>query len=142
MSIDSALQEVSEKLGIKKEDLTALINFESGFNPKAKNPYSSAQGLLQWIDSVSREMGYKDTSDLIANNPDAESQIRGPVYKYLKKYAPFDEPYPQSLYMSVFYPAYRNVDPDTTFSDTIRKANPGITKVSDYVAKVEKKKVV
>lgn len=70
---------------------------------------------------------------LVARFPTAVSQLRGPVYQYLKKYAPFRTE--QSLYLAVFYPAARTWPIEKQFSETIRRVNPGINTVGDYVRK-------
>jgi len=137
MSIEAALNEVSGELKIKPEDLRALISFESSWNPQAKNPKSSARGLLQFIDSTAQSLGYKDSADLVSKNPTAEAQLRGPVRKYLKQFAPF--PSPQSLYMAVFYPAARYWEPSREFPDRIKKVNPGINTPLDYVKYVQRR---
>lgn len=140
MSVGEALKYVSSQLGLPDpEPLAKLINFESGFNPKARNPYTGAGGLIQFMPDTARSLGYKDVEDLLAKNPDAEAQLRGPVLQYLSQFKPFRDPFPQSLYLSVFYPAYRFSAPDTAFSDTVKKVNPGINVVGDYVKWVEKK---
>lgn len=136
MSKQKALKEVSQKLGIDEKWLNNLIKFESNWNPKAKNPYSSARGLIQFMDSTAKTMGYKNSSDLIAKHPTVESQLKGPVLKYLSQFKPF--PTKQSLYMSVFYPKARYWSLSSTFPDTVQKVNPGIVTVYDYVRKVEK----
>lgn len=137
MSIEAALNEVSQELGIKPADLRALISFESSWNPAAKNPKSSARGLLQFIDSTAKGLGYKDSADLVAKNPTAEAQLLGPVRKYLKQYTPF--PSPQSLYMAVFYPAARYWEPSREFPEKIKKVNPGIKTPLDYVKYVQRR---
>lgn len=132
--------------------LIDLINFESGFDPKAKNPFSSARGLIQFIDSTARGMGYESSLDLVNKNPTFEDQMLGPVTDYLKKYAPYDNEH--SLYMAVFYPAARNYPAEIPFSKiymdrygtgwekrykAFAKANPGIKTPQDYVDYVKKK---
>ena len=136
-SEDRALGEVSAKLGVDKRTLFNLINFESSWNPSIKNPYSSARGLIQFIDSTARGLGYSSSQDLVAKHPTRESQLRGPVYQYLRPYAPF--PTQQSLYMSVFYPKFRKVHPQTEFPDSVQRVNPNIRVVQDYVDKVNRK---
>jgi hypothetical protein len=140
MSIESALKDVAAALEIP--DYTALaklINFESNFDPKARNPYTGAGGLIQFMPDTARSLGFKSVDDLLAQYPDVESQLRNPVLKYLSQFKPFRAPFPQSLYLAVFYPSYRYSPPDTAFSDTVRKVNPGINVVGDYVSWVEKK---
>lgn len=138
MSVEKAIQEVSVSLGINPQDLIKLINFESGWNPTARNKISGARGLIQFMDSTARGMGFASADDIINKFPDVESQLRGPVLKYLSQYKPFSSPYPQSLYLSVFFPAYRYKSPDTAFSEIVRKQNPGINTVGDYVSFVDR----
>jgi len=135
----TALQDTANALSVPVEWLYRLIKFESGFNPRVKNPYSSARGLIQFTDGTARALGYKDSSDLVDKNRTIERQLRSPVLKYLSQYAPY--PTAQSLYMAVFYPSFRYVSPDTLFTDTVRSVNPGIARVSDYVNKVEGVKI-
>jgi hypothetical protein len=142
MSVESAILEVSASLGVNPVHLNKLINFESGFNPAAKNPFTGARGLIQFMPNTARSMGFRDADEIVEKYPNVESQLRGPVLQYLSKFKPFGPPYPQSLYLSVFYPAYRYSHPDTAFNDTVRKVNPGINFVRDYVNWVEKKKFI
>jgi hypothetical protein len=135
-----ALLDVSASLGIDPNDLIKLIDFETRgtWNPQIKNPLSSARGLLQFTDSTARNLGYKDSLDLVTKNGSIESQLYFPVLKYLSQFKPF--PTKQSLYMSVFYPAAREWPLNKNFPDTVKQSNPGIKTVADYVNKVEKKK--
>ena len=137
MTVEQSLTAVSKELGVNPNDLSKLIRFESRWNPLAVNPISGAKGLIQFTDSTARAMGYADANDLVLQYPSIESQLNGPVLKYLSQFKPFVNPYPQSLYMAVFYPAYRFHPVSTRFSDTIQKQNPGIVYVGDYIAKVE-----
>ncbi len=67
--------------------LIDLINFESGWNPTASNPPSSAKGLIQFMNSTAKDdLGYKSSQDLIDQHPDIPSQLEGPVYRYLKMF--------------------------------------------------------
>lgn len=140
MSVENALQDVAAALGVAPDSLKKLIAFESGFNPSATNKFTGARGLIQFMPATARSLGFKDANDLVDRFPDAEGQLRGPVLQYLKKFAPFNSA--QSLYMAVFYPAFRDVPPDTVFSDSVKKVNPGISTVQDYINKVEKKNVI
>lgn len=117
--------------------LDALIAFETGgtFSPTIKNPNSSARGLIQIIDSSAQGIGYADSLDAVTQNPDFESQMENVVIPYLAPYAPF--PTKQSLYMAVFYPAYRDAPLFKRFPYHVRKVNPGIVTVKDYINKVD-----
>lgn len=130
-----ALLAVASALSVDPEWLYQLIDFESGWNPAAKNPYSTARGLIQFTDTTARRLlGYSDADQIVENFPDRVSQLQGPVYKYLAQYAPF--PSQQSLAMAVYYPAYRSVPADTAFPADTLKNNPGIVTVNDYLKKV------
>jgi len=132
----TTLETVAGLLNVNPSWLWALIQFESGGNPAARNPISGARGLIQFMHSTARAMGFKDADDLVNQYPTFDSQLTTPVYNYLKQWAPF--PTKQSLYMSVFYPVARTWAPDTVFPDAVRKANPKIDTVQDYINFVEK----
>jgi hypothetical protein len=129
-----AVIDTAKKLSIPPEWLHNLIRFESSFNPSILNPYTKAAGLIQFMPATARGLGYKDQYDLIKRHPTVDSQLSGPVLKYLSQYAPF--PSEQSLYMAVFYPAYRSAPLDTLFPPHVRKVNPGINTIRDYICKV------
>lgn len=143
--------EIAAKLGMQPQWLDSVIAFESGYNPKAMNPTpynlakvqagreapKYARGLIQFIDSTAQELGFEDSKDLIDRLPDFSSQMDGAVYPYFRKQMPFTSE--QDVYMSVFYPKYRKVAPDTLFPDTVRAVNPGINTPADYVAMVNKR---
>lgn len=148
---------VANRLRIKNPEwLVDLVNFESGINPKARNlAGSSAKGLIQFMDSTARGMGYESSQDLINKHPTIKSQLEGPVYEYLKPYAPFATE--SQLYLAVFFPAARKYPPNTPFSEIYKnlygsnwqskynlfeKQNPGVRSPQDYINYVKKKKVV
>lgn len=60
----TALKDVAADLGMSWEPLYKLINFESGWDPKARNPRSGARGLIQFMPSTARSMGYKGSLGL------------------------------------------------------------------------------
>lgn len=128
------------EIGTRPDDLNALINFESKYNPTAKNPLSSARGLLQFTNTTARELGFSDSTDLINKNPTFTSQIKNAVIPYLKRKAPF--PTQQSLYMSVFYPAARTWSANSIFPANVQAVNPGIRTVQDYINKVNNAKLL
>ena len=134
---NQVLKTVAADLGTTPAALSALIQFESGFNPKAKNPFSSARGLIQFTDTTARALGFNDSLDLVTRFSTIEKQLLL-VHKYLKKYAPFRDD--QALFMSVFYPAARDWPITREFPDYVQAVNPGIKTVLDYVNKVYGKK--
>ena len=131
---EKTLNDLAVFLGVSRNALYALIGFESGWNTKATNPVTGARGLIQFMPSTARSMGYKDANDLIAKNPDRISQLKGPVRVYLSQYKPFRGDY--TLFMAVFYPKARSGSPFSLFPEAVRKANPGINTPMDYVNKV------
>jgi len=115
--------------------LYSLIQFESAWDSQAWNRTSGARGLIQFMPTTAREMGYADANDLVRKHPTAASQMTGPVANYFKKRGS-SFPTEQSLYMAVFYPRFKDVPPDTVFSDKVQAQNPGIRTVQDYINKV------
>lgn len=123
------------QLQVDPDDLYRLIDFESGWNPRAKNPYSSAMGLIQFTDSTAYDLGFKNSSDLVNKNPTITDQL--PIVKqYLMPFKPFYGK--QSLYMAVFYPAARTWPLEKQFPSAVKAVNPGIDTVQSYIDKVDK----
>jgi hypothetical protein len=133
----TTLEIIAKKLSVNPAWLWALIQFESRADPAARNNISGARGLIQFMHATARDLGYLNADDLYKKNPTFDAQLIGPVYTYLKKYAPF--PTKQSLYMAVFYPAARSWNPQSFFPSLVRKQNPGIDTVQDYLDHVEGK---
>lgn len=134
-SVKLKVYEIANDLKVNPEDLIKLIDFESSWNPQAKNPYSSARGLIQFVDSTAKNLGFLDSLDLVTQHPTIIDQLQI-VYEYLSMYYPFRDK--QDLYMSVFYPAYRRKDPQTEFPKNVQMSNPGIRTIQDYVNLVER----
>ncbi|NOR84600.1 transglycosylase SLT domain-containing protein [archaeon] len=132
----NALNQVAKKLKVSPKKLYMLINFESRFNPFAKNPKSSARGLLQFIDQTSIDLGYKNSLDLINKHPSVISQLKTPVYNYLSKYKPFKNS--NDLFLTVLYPKARKWSIYRKFPDIVPFYNPGIYRPIDYIKKIYK----
>lgn len=137
---DALVEIVAHNLGIENAEwLKDLIWFESRNDVFARNTEEgqTAKGLVQFIDSTARELGYTSSSDLIAKNPTFEQQMKE-VEKYLRGKGPFEGKGKQYLYMSVFYPKYKNVKPSKIFPGYVQDKNPGIETVQDYLDKVDR----
>jgi soluble lytic murein transglycosylase-like protein len=128
----SALATAAAAVGIPSDWLYALIKTESGWNPQAKNPNGSARGLIQWIDSTARALGYASSLDLVTKHPTRESQLLGPVVAYLKKWTPITSP--AALAAVNFFPKNRN-NLDAPLPLEAQRVNPGIKTVRDYFEK-------
>ncbi len=131
---NQALNMVSSKLGVSPTKLKYLIEFESKWNPKIKNPYSSARGLIQFLNKTARGLGYSNSLDLVQKHPTREGQLLGPVYNYLKKFKPFTND--QSLFMAVFYPRARYWPTNKEFPTNVQRVNLGVRTPGDYMRKV------
>jgi len=142
-----ALNDVAAKLAVPVDWLASVIHFETAgtWDPAIKNPYSSGRGLIQFMDSTARALGYRDSMDLVVKHPSISSQLRGPVLRYFQQ---FKEPAKtkQAFYMRVFLPAYQAAAPDAVIyandpekQKKFRAANPGVITVADYVNKLEAK---
>lgn len=150
--------DVAEKLYIRDPQwLIDLVDFETGgtFLPSIKNPLSSARGLIQFIDSTARDLGYADSLDLVQKNPTITEQMMGPVFDYLRQYSPYNDEF--QLYMAVFFPAARKYTASTPFSriyqdlygtswqtkyNNFIRSNPGILAPQDYVNRLKKKSII
>lgn len=164
--ITDALNRVAAALNMNPAWLSNVIMLESSWNPKAYNK-SGAVGLIQFMPRTLKDYGllsvqlaakipmnkirntkgqfvFPDVpesvkqeikAEFLAKYPDAISQLEGPVLQYFKRYKGY--PTEQSVYLTVFYPSYRNASLDTVFDANIQAQNPGIKKVGDYVAMVQ-----
>ena len=73
---------IEEALGIRADWLMAVMAFESGLNPKARNPQSSASGLIQFMRATAVNLG---TTIEAIREMDAIDQLNL-VYKYFRPY--------------------------------------------------------
>lgn len=136
-STEDLINRIAIELKVDPSLLTMLIRNESNFNPQAKNPKSSAKGLLQWIDSSAKELGFISSQDLINKLSTVDEQLQHAVLPYLKRKMPFNNP--QSLFMAVFYPAARNWPLEKEFPANVQAVNPGIKTPFDYISRVYRK---
>lgn len=113
---EKALQQVAEKLGVKANDLKAIMQKESGLDPKAVNKYSGATGLIQFMPATAAALG---TTTKALFNMSAVEQLQY-VYKYYKPYVrPGDDR--GTLYMATFYPALMHHDDNHVISSRGKK---------------------
>lgn len=88
---------IAYRLGIPEWWLQVVFAIESGDNPAAVNPYTGATGLIQFMPTTAKELGFTTDQIKLMNY---EEQLFL-VYRYLNRYKP------KSLvdtYLSIFYP--------------------------------------
>ena len=54
----TALKNLAKKINVPVDSLYKLINFESSWDPQARNPKSGARGLIQFMPKTAADMGY------------------------------------------------------------------------------------
>jgi transglycosylase-like protein with SLT domain len=63
-SFDERVAAVAERVGVRKDDLLAIMRFESGLRPDALNPASHAVGLIQFLPRTAADLlGLPSTRD-------------------------------------------------------------------------------
>lgn len=111
--------EIANDLGWSAKWLMVVMNNESGLNEKAKNPTSSATGLIQFM---------KDTAIQLGTSTDALSKMSNVkqldyVHKYLKPYANHVKNV-SDAYLTVFFPLALFKADSWQFPAWVVKANP------------------
>ncbi len=120
---------VAAAIGIDAGWLANVINFESNGNPQARNRYSNATGLIQFMPSTASRLG---------TSVDALYAMSGrEQMPWVERYfTPFKGKLrsQEDVYMAVFYPAYIG-QPDKQFPAKVVAVNPGIFTPRDYANK-------
>ena len=116
-----SLVSIANELEVPSLWLERIIKYESGGDPLVKNPYSSARGLIQFMDATAKDMGFIDSLNLVQEYPTFETQLEEPVFEYFKRYAPFKNE--AEFYLAVFYPALRKKDLNYIFPSSIQEPN-------------------
>ncbi len=134
-SVRTALQVAAKAINCDPEHLKGVIEFESAWNPLARNPASGARGLIQFMPATARILGFESADQLVALLPGCEGQLLGPVIRHFRSVGS-SFPNLQAAAMAIFYPAYRYEPEDKPFPPAVQRANPGILVVRDYMDKV------
>lgn len=82
--IRKTISEAAQRHGVDPNALLQVAGIESSFNPRAKNPNSSAGGLFQFIDSTAKQYGLSDRYDP-AQASDAAARLMKDNADYLRK---------------------------------------------------------
>lgn len=138
-SLYDIIGQYARALSVPVDALVRIIFFESGFNPQAKNPNSSARGLIQFTDSTARSLGFNDSLDLVTRLPSIESQLTA-IYNYLVKN--HCTGVAENVYLGIFYPAALSWPLSQKFPENVTAVNPGIYTPADYIDKVNKVKIL
>ncbi len=112
------LIQIADKLDILPHYLMIVMNNESGLNPAAKNPNSSATGLIQFMDSTAKSLG--TTTQALRQMSNVEQLDY--VYKYFKPYAGKMNDV-TDVYLAVFYPYAIKQNEDYVFPALVTKSN-------------------
>ncbi|WP_375660255.1 transglycosylase SLT domain-containing protein, partial [Bartonella sp. CL74QHWL] len=62
-AVNQAIRQTAARYGLPESYLYRVAQVESGGNPNARNPRSSAGGLYQFIDSTAKQYGLQDRFD-------------------------------------------------------------------------------
>lgn len=82
--VGQVITEAANRYGVSPDALMRVAMIESGGNPAAKNPNSSAGGLFQFIDSTARQYGLSNKFDA-AQSADAAARLMRDNATYLRK---------------------------------------------------------
>ena len=101
-AVGQALGAAAQRHGVNPDVIASITKIESNFNPRAKNPNSSARGLGQFINSTGRQYGLKnDGSDSIQAQSDALARFTKDNITVLKRNLKRD-PTPGEVYLAHF----------------------------------------
>ena len=77
-------QRLEQERGLPLGFMDRMAKVESGYNPNARNPSSSAGGLFQFINSTARNYGLTDKFDPVASS-EAAARLASDNAAYLRK---------------------------------------------------------
>jgi hypothetical protein len=119
------LTKISESVGLKPEDLLAVMSFESGLSPAAHNRNGDASGLIQFMPDTLKGLGYKGDHNSF-RQLDATDQLDY-VDKYVHNQAAFSggsfksaaQYYVANLWpVALKLPGVKAEDPNTVIIDS------------------------
>ena len=117
------LSEIATELNTHPDTLTRIFQIESGGNHTAKNKWTGATGLIQFMPATAREMG-TDTAALVQMSATEQLDY---VLEYLRPAAGSDV---FGFYLQVFFPAAKNkpetwtLQTSTLSAELIARRNP------------------
>lgn len=132
-----AIADAAQGVGGTALALARVIYAESRMNPKAVNAASGAVGLIQWLPSSAKKLG--TTPEKILRMSFVQQVALAERYLLAVASGTWAGGTPGlldtqfKLGAAVFYPAWRNKDPNTVLPANVRAANPGIRTMGDYM---------
>lgn len=131
---------IANDLDLLPEWLMCVMNNESGLDSTARNPYSSATGLIQFMDATATDLG--TTTDELAAMTNIDQldfvKLYFTKYGYYKHINDFGD-----LYLSMLYPLALYKDDSFMLPDWVTKANPTFdTNKDGHLTKAEFKENV
>lgn len=116
IELRAKISNICDSLEIDEKHLYKVIYYESQGNPKARNPFSRATGLIQFVPSTAIKLG-TNIDELYKMSSYDQLDY---VYKYLEnrnKEKKFTNTY-NDLHLSIFYPNSRGKRGDYIIADT------------------------
>lgn len=127
------VKEIAKRLNCNYRDLLGIMNSESGINAKAKNPNSSATGLIQFIESTANGLG-TTTAELANMSPIQQLDYVEKYIRNTKRMAGFSDTDKLSageLYALIFLPARAKRDVITSLGERYYSGNDQLDKNKD-----------
>jgi len=122
------VKQIAKRLNCNYRDLLGVMNCESGINAAARNPNSSATGLIQFMESTARSLG-TTTAALAAMSPIDQLDYVEKYIERAKKAAGFSSSHQLTageLYTLIFMPARAGREVIAQAGDAAYNANRGL----------------
>ena len=132
-SVASDLVALAAQLGTDPAWLANVIQFESRWNPAARNRLSGASGLIQFMPATAKGLG--TTTDAIRGMSAAQQLPL--IARYFSRFAGRLHTQ-EDVFMAVFYPVAVGQGPSYRFAARVTASNPGIFTAGDYTRKALK----
>lgn len=119
------IAQAAQQIGIPHAYLDGIIKFESNYNPQAKNPRSTATGLIQFMEATAKMLG-TTTAALYKMSFLQQMEFVVKYFKYTFGYLKRKPANFIDMYLAVFYPAYVGKPLSTVMPSSIYAANSGL----------------
>ena len=129
-SVAHAVVSLSRQLGIDPAWLANVVQFESTWNPQARNRKTRATGLIQFMPNTARGLG--TTVDALRRMTAAQQWEY--VARYFRRFAGRLRTQ-EDVFMAVFYPVALGKPATWRFPAKVSRYNPGIYTPADYARK-------